>query len=416
MKLVVAKGFGRILLDDGTYYGVEFKLPRGAKLSDGEHDMSFPKPTVKKKKRKLMKEIAGVLLEHLESKRFHPGHADQKVHGRRKGTRGGGMVGRPSSDYPPGADPNAKTTNERFRTADGRITPERQKLHDEIVAAHFAGVTSVDKPMGTILGGGTASGKSSVIGDDNRPPNTVWIDSDSIKKQLPEYNEMLKKGDKNAANFVHDESSILSKRISKEAADRKYNQVLDGTGDSNIQKLEQKIAVMKSGGGKVRGAYVSIPTNEAVTRANIRAAKSGRHVPESFIREVHHNVSKVVPKAIGRGLYDEFELWDNSGPKGSKPKLVARAKGTTLTVSDQGLWQTFLDKGKVAGPGYKEFLEVSTDDVIGTDEMIQMMQDILNGTLAPQNEEPKRAELRHKLDMDIRSILAVGGQVHIPNE
>ena len=123
-----------------------------------------------------------------------------------------------------------------------------------------------------------------------------------------------------------------------------YNTLLDGTGDSSIEKLDGKVSNMRDAGQKVVAHYVTVPTDVAVSRSNLRAKKSGRAVPESVIRSTHKNVSAVVPKAIERGLFDEFDLWDNSG---SSAVHVATGRGRgNLQVLDQPRWDSFVAKGE----------------------------------------------------------------------
>jgi predicted ABC-type ATPase len=253
------------------------------------------------------------------------------------GGGGGGFAGMP-------ANPAGRDTMERFKVGN-EWTPERKELHDKIVASHFEGKIPVDNPVSYMMGGGPASGKSSVIksGQVEIPNNVIVVDADGIKGMLPEYKARVELNDPKAAGFVHEESSYISKRIQKEASDRSFNTMLDGTGDSSLSGLESKVATMRGKGQKVVAHYVTVPTDVAVSRSMARAEKTGRYVPETFIRECHASVSRVVPQAIERGLFDDFHLWDTSG---SKSVHVASAKGSVLEIHDQKMWQSFLDKGK----------------------------------------------------------------------
>ncbi len=194
------------------------------------------------------------------------------------------------------------------------------------------------------MGGGPASGKSSVIrtGKVTIPKNAVPVDSDDIKKKIPEFGEMIKAKDKSAAGFVHEESSSLSKQVYARSVGEGYNTLLDGTGDSSIEKLRKKVNQARDAGSKVVANYMTVNTDEAVSRAMKRAEKTGRMVPEPVIRGTHKQVSVVVPKAIKEGLFDDFQLWDNNG---SGPVLVASAKGKKLDVANKAMWDAFLAKG-----------------------------------------------------------------------
>lgn len=70
------------------------------------------------------------------------------------------ILAQPSSAYPRIAD--TEDTLGRFLGADGSLTPERQALHDAILADTLSGLRPVRNPKFTIMGGGPSSGKSGV--------------------------------------------------------------------------------------------------------------------------------------------------------------------------------------------------------------------------------------------------------------
>ena len=228
---------------------------------------------------------------------------------------------------------------------DGTWTKERNELHNTIIDKILATATPVDNPVAYMMGGGPASGKSMAIreGGINMPENMVLIDSDDIKKSIPEYAAMIESGDSAAAVFAHEESSYISKRILKEATDGRYNTLLDGTGNGGINSLRKKIHTMKAGGNKVHANYVTVDTETAVARNTAREKKTGRLVPEHFVRYAHAQVSTVVPKAIQEGLFDKFNLFDTN--VSGKLVKVAEARGTKFKVHDKALWDKFLAKG-----------------------------------------------------------------------
>ena len=232
----------------------------------------------------------------------------------------------------------------------GEWTEGRQKLHDKILGESFAGKTPVaeGERVAYVMGGGPASGKSSIIrsGDVKIDKNTVQINPDDYKLRIPEMNAEIKAGNPGASSFVHEESSHLAKVAQKRGSEGGYNTLLDGTGNSSFDSLKGKVDKMRANGQTIKAHYVTIPTDEAIKRSDIRAEKSRRFVPHSVIRATHAAVSRVVPKAVKEGLFDEFDLWDTSGPFGSKPTHVATAKGKNLTIIDQGKWDSFLAKAE----------------------------------------------------------------------
>lgn len=260
--------------------------------------------------------------------------------------RGVGQAANPALQKPDGTGgPSAMAGDSmsKFTRPDGTLDPQRAKLHEQIIAKLLAGHKPQEHPVATFYGGGPASGKSALkpAGGDS-----LVVDSDAIKAQLPEYGQMTKAGDSRAAAYVHEESSAIAKEALKQAQDKHLNFVLDGTGDSSLTKLAAKVQQARDAGYEVHGRYVTVDTDAAVQRAMKRAERSGRMVPPSVIRETHQSVSRVFPASLDRKLWDSVELYDNNG---STPrKILEWPRGGDLKILDQGAWQKFLAKSGTA--------------------------------------------------------------------
>jgi predicted ABC-type ATPase len=248
--------------------------------------------------------------------------------------------------YPPTDQGGIDTCH---RQSDGNeehphYTAERLLLHNKIVSEIRANAPAQATPEFLLMGGGTAAGKSTVIqaGKIMLPDRPVMIDSDAIKAKLPEYQTMVNNGDTRAAGYCHSESSDIAKRTMNESFVGKQNVVLDGTGNSSSAGVEQKCALARAAGFKVRAEYVTCSVDEAIRRATDRAKETGRMVGETQIRNLHRHVSQIFPEAVKKGLFDEAHLWDTEG---NSPVLVASVKGTELTVHDDKAWARFLLKG-----------------------------------------------------------------------
>lgn len=252
------------------------------------------------------------------------------------------------------ADPAAaKSTSELYQESSGAWTAQRRELHDSIVDDFLAegrAVAAGEQPTFQMLGGGTASGKSSAVrsGQVKLPGRSVVVDADAIKAKLPEYNAMLAAGDTRAAAFVHEESSALSNVVMGRGAAMRTNLVLDGTGDGGIEKLRKRIGVFRSQGYRVKADYVSVPTDVAKARALARAQKTGRYVPDEVIESIHASVSRDMAQGLKEGLFDELRLFDNSG---SSPVLILEHVNGTTRVVDARLWRDFLAKGGLTPEG-----------------------------------------------------------------
>lgn len=236
-----------------------------------------------------------------------------------------------------------------YLVSDGKggttFTAERQALHEEIINKALEGVPKSDDPTLHLLGGGPASGKSTMLSsgrvDVPVGREAVQINADDVKEQIPDYAAMVKSGDPRAAMFSHEESSYVAKEIQARAYANGQNVVLDGTGNSSIESLQGKIDTAHSYGYKVVGNYATVPSDIAVERANSRAARTGRVVPESVVREIHASVSTVFPQAASQ--FDKVNLWDNTG---RSPVLLATGGGGKLDITDPAGYQAFLDKAK----------------------------------------------------------------------
>jgi hypothetical protein len=264
------------------------------------------------------------------------------------------------------------------------MTPERRALHDAIVDAHLAGKTTRElggTPEYTWLGGGGASGKTSILesGDATVPtrvlkdgravlsgdPHSVEINADEIKELLPEFLALTKGGEKKvhitadgtekpyelgrstpearfaSAGFTHEESSILAKRINSEAVFSRLDIVMDGTADGKPGAQAKKIETAHNNGYKTRLIMVTVPTEMAIKRSDERGITSGRKVPEFALRDAHVGASARFKETAP--LYDSYEAYDNSG----RPPVKFASKNTKrgrVTIQNEALYDAFLAK------------------------------------------------------------------------
>ena len=253
------------------------------------------------------------------------------------------VLARPSSAYPE-AKRSRRHTLERFTRPDGTLTPERARLHRAITNHFLRGLRAVDEPRFTMMGGGPSSGKGSMLKQLDIPKNTAMLDVDEVRALLPEMREGIAAGDAGIAAVTHKESSLLTQRILAEAGRRHFNILLDGTGDGSMKKLRGRISTYRRYSSRLSGQYVTVDTDEAVRRMILRGEATGRYVPEDYMRRTHADLSRIIPDALEAGLYDDFTLWDNNGPFGSKPFKVAEYRNGRLKILDQEAWEKFLAK------------------------------------------------------------------------
>ncbi|MEO6997625.1 MAG: zeta toxin family protein, partial [Terracoccus sp.] len=245
------------------------------------------------------------------------------------------------------------STQAAFKNGD-KYDADRKEIHDKYVSDVNKDVPVSKEQTVWMTGGGPASGKTSgLLRNENatmpiresdkegtdRPhfPTAVFVSADEAKERIPEYQAGLKAKDPNAAGFVHDETSDMTKgALSKAIATRK-DIVYDSTGDSGIDALTAKVNGMRAMGvKKVNASYATLDTDVAQKRSNIRGAQTGRFVPHDVLVANHKEVSKTMIQAMDRGLFDHQQIWDTSG---RKPELVASSsREHGVSVVNPTLW------------------------------------------------------------------------------
>jgi len=232
----------------------------------------------------------------------------------------------------------------RFLRPDGTFTPDRQALHDRIVFNAVDGIQPSANPTYTMLGGGPASGKTTVINSGVAEvidaTKAVHINADDIKSLLPETQAMLDAKDTAWAAYTHEESSYLAKRIQNAAMQRSQHIVLDGTGDNGVQSIVGKLKAASDAGYEVNGVYVTVTTEQALARSAARGVRTGRVVPDTVVRNIHAAVSDVFPQIYGR--FDSFYVVDNS----INPRIIATGGKGKIEITDKKAYNAFLRKAK----------------------------------------------------------------------
>lgn len=208
-----------------------------------------------------------------------------------------------------------ENTTKSLHTILDQYSTERQALHQQIIQELTAGYTAAtDQPLAIYLGGGTASGKSSLskmlvqsFRDENE--QVIVIDSDHIKQRLPEYQEWLKRDPEQAASFTHDESSEIADMLYERCTGQRLNVIYDGT-MKNTVKYSKLIDMAKDRGYAVSAVLADVPLEEAFRRAEIRFQIEKRRVPETIIRQSHEQVPMTFHQL--KDKLDSFYLYDTS--------------------------------------------------------------------------------------------------------
>lgn len=248
-------------------------------------------------------------------------------------------------------DDAPEIVTEDLFAVDGAYSTQRKKLHRDIVAKYIGDNDSVSDVV-HMLGGAPANGKSTLVDSGllKFPEGSLVIDADKVKAMIPEYKEMVRSGSDAmkgaAANFVHEESSMLGRAIQEKAFKKDISVVIDGVNDGSFEKVRGNVERIKrlTGGKRIRVDYVTLDTDLSLKLAEARAKKTGRLVPHDVIVKGNTGIAKVVPQLIENKTFDELYLWDTN--INGKPRLILRQIDGELEILDQKLYDAFLKKAK----------------------------------------------------------------------
>ena len=275
------------------------------------------------------------------------------------------------------------TTAEMYRDKNGNYHPSRAALHADIIDkllrkhaldeqgkdAGLSGTAEYLKPPSkdpTVIftGGGYASGKGGIVkmlqAKGEWPDDALLLDPDIIKAELPEF-QLAAIDDPEANLRVYSEAWDIAQEAMKQAQDRGLNVVVDGITDTGADEVAQRVkSFTDKGYVNPRIYYVSVATDEAIKRAQSRAAQGKtaadrRMIPEVIMRAVHRDVSATLPGVMAKAkemgaevhVYDTDQGKDEATGKFNPAKLVAHADANgQIHVPDAGGYQAILNKSQ----------------------------------------------------------------------
>ena len=173
-----------------------------------------------------------------------------------------------------------------------------------------------------IVLGPPAGGKSSVIVDRvSSSTGSRVIDSDEIKKDIPEFNG----GD--GAGLVHKESSdiILEKMVMPE-----YYKGGSKCGDNIVIPLVGKkpgyarayAKALKDAGYEVHLSFNDVSDLNSAKRATTRYAETGRFLSPSYIKSVGKGPENSYNILKNEGLFDTYTRYNNNVPYGTPAQKI----------------------------------------------------------------------------------------------
>jgi len=243
-------------------------------------------------------------------------------------------------------DSKPNGTAETFKSERGSYLQERKKLHDEIISKRMDNVKPAkgSNKVAIFTGGGSGSGKTGVLKKamENHSQDFVHVDSDDIKNDIPEYREMVKNKNEDAAKLAHKESSELASEIINRSIEESKPFVFDSTMKSP-EKFEKMIDKLKKAGYEVHIFFADVPMDEAKKRCASREERTGRKVPDEIIEASHKGAISTLGK-----LYDKVDtssVYTTTGDPPPKLVYFNNPSSNTKLVGDKDYYEDMKSRG-----------------------------------------------------------------------
>jgi predicted ABC-type ATPase len=212
-------------------------------------------------------------------------------------------------------------TRDQYRQADGTYTPEREALHEEIIAGILTpeAVAAATPPEGVppefvLTGGRPAAGKTSALragGIEAGPPKYVYLSADEIQEKLPGYSGAR-------AGLFNPEAQDIADKVETMARGLGVNLTFDATMKTQ-SSAAARVAAFKAAGYDVSGYFVHTAPEVSAVRSVQRFMSTGRFVPPEISFNSRSN------EATFDALTPEFRRWAIFDNNGDAPRLVARS-------------------------------------------------------------------------------------------
>ena len=240
-------------------------------------------------------------------------------------------------------------TTDAYRISRGKYHPGRFKwVHKPIIDRKLSEADTPPpgkRPICFIYGGGSTSGKSTVVNSIFTPfiqstgLRFANMDCDDLKMELPEYGMFKQENPKTVAGRVHRESSDLCREcINALIENRKcftYDSVM---GDA--RQTRELMDRMAAKGYEIQVICTDVPVREALERSK----KRERIIGENIVIDAHARFASAFPRVITHPAITSYKLFDNSQPPGQPPTLIMDQNG----IHNQELYNRFLTKSREA--------------------------------------------------------------------
>ena len=236
-------------------------------------------------------------------------------------------------------------TSHIYRIDRGKYTPQRfSQVHRPVIDKKLSEADTPPKgkkPVCFLYGGGSASGKSTIINNLVTPIikstglKFANLDCDELKKSLPEYEMFKQQNENTAAMRVHRESSDLCNECIDAMIRRNKCFTYDGV-MGNYKRYEDLVSRLKRHGYEVHIVAADVPVEVALQRASLR----DRKIDDEIVKRAHKDFGTAFPQIMKLPV-DSFSLYDNSQPEGQPNRCIVNSEG----IQNKELYERFLKKG-----------------------------------------------------------------------
>lgn len=243
---------------------------------------------------------------------------------------------------------SVKTTQQKHKV-NGYYTKDRRLLHEKIIGYFMNDNQMISQsPEAILLGGGTASGKSVmgnfiIMGYKEADIPLILIDSDEIKRLIPEYEKISVLNVEAAACHVHDESSDIVDELLTRCIKNQKNFIYDGT-MKNLPKYRALIQKLVDQGYKVSATIVDVPIDVATEREHLRFIETGRKVPKEILVESHTNVPRTFH--ILKEMVHEYIIYDAT-EEGLPIEIAEKTEDGKEIIYDKEKLENFYKKSGI---------------------------------------------------------------------
>ena len=211
----------------------------------------------------------------------------------------------------------------------------------------------------TIILGPPAAGKSTIANEVAVANRSAILDSDEIKKTLPEFE------DGKGTGAVHEESSRLAKAVQSEMIDRGTNITLPKVGE-NVSSIRNVVSLYKEKGYKVRLLLMDVTPENAINRMLGRFVNTGRYIDLKYLDFVGTKPGETFRILRKEGAADGYAKIDNNG-EFDAPKTVSEISGNNPLRGSR----FDIQEGRRAEPGGFRRPQSDTEKITSKEEVEQ---------------------------------------------